>query len=270
MNNAPPTFTARIARKLLIDLSIMTAVGLVLAVIGPFGTAAQPLAFRLVSWIALAWLGYTFYRPLAPLVGWLHGQLHLPRVALWIGLTMLATIPLTAAIWVIEFLPGLVPAPALDDALLAYLNVLAIGASVTVVFYLLERGKAEPAAAARPPSVPVPGEPASVPETPRQPAFLDRLPAELGTGLIALEMEDHYVRAHTMLGSDLVLLRMRDAIAELEGVEGAQVHRSWWVARDAVERVEREGRNVRLLLPRGLIAPVARSRTAELAAAGWL
>ena len=57
MNNAPPTFAARIARKLLIDLSIMTAVGLVLAVIGPFGTAAQPLAFRLVSWIALAWLG---------------------------------------------------------------------------------------------------------------------------------------------------------------------------------------------------------------------
>ena len=154
---------------------------------------------------------------------------------------MLATIPLTAAIWVIEFLPGPVPAPTLDDALLAYLNVLAIGASVTVVFYLLERGKAEPAAAARPPSVPVPGEPASVPETPRQPAFLDRLPAELDTGLIALEMEDHYVRAHTMLGSDLVLLRMRDAIAELEGVEGAQVHRSWWVARDAVERVEREG-----------------------------
>ena len=98
MNNAPPTFAARIARKLLIDLSIMTAVGLVLAVIGPFGTAAQPLAFRLVSWIALAWLGYAFYRPLAPLVGWLHGQLNLPRVALWIGLTMLATIPLTAAI----------------------------------------------------------------------------------------------------------------------------------------------------------------------------
>ena len=125
-------------------------------------------------------------------------------------------------------------------------------------------------AAARPPSAPVPGEPSSVPETPRQPVFLDRLPAELGTGLIALEMEDHYVRAHTMLGSDLVLLRMRDAIAELEGVEGAQVHRSWWVARDAVERVEREGRNVRLLLPRGLVAPVARSRTAELAAAGWL
>ena len=94
----------------------------------------------------------------------------------------------------------------------------------------------------------VPGEPASVPETARQPAFLTGCPPKWARDLIALEMEDHYVRAHTMLGSDLVLLRMRDAIAELEGVEGAQVHRSWWVARDAVERVEREGRNVRLLL----------------------
>ena len=63
-------------------------------------------------------------------------------------------------------------------------------------------------------------------------------------------MEDHYVRAHTMLGSDLVLLRLRDAIAELDGIEGAQVHRSWWVARDVVEGVEREGRKLRLLLSR--------------------
>ena len=82
-------------------------------------------------------------------------------------------------------------------------------------------------------------------------------------------MEDHYVRAHTMLGSDLVLLRLRDALGELDGIEGAQVHRSWWVARDAVESVERDGRSVRLVLPRGIAAPVARSRIAELTKAGW-
>ena len=82
-------------------------------------------------------------------------------------------------------------------------------------------------------------------------------------------MEDHYVRAHTMLGSDLVLLRLRDALGELDGIEGAQVHRSWWVARDAVEGVERDGRSVRLVLPRGIAAPVARSRMAELTKAGW-
>ena len=264
--NQPQTASARIARKLVIDLSVMTVLGLVLAMIGPFGTATAPLALRLVSWVALAWVGYAFYRPLAPLVAWLHVRLELPKLGLWIGLTMLATMPLTAAIWVIEFLPGPIPAPTLEDALLAYLNVLVIGASIVVVFYLLERGKgdtpAEPGA-----NSPVVAQPARQ-DDPR-PAFLQRLPAELGSDLIALEMEDHYVRAHTMLGSDLVLLRLRDALGELDGIEGAQVHRSWWVARDAVESVERDGRSVRLVLPRGIAAPVARSRMAELTKAGW-
>ena len=264
--NQPQTASARIARKLVIDLSVMTVIGLVLAMIGPFGTATAPLALRLVSWIALAWVGYAFYRPLAPLVAWLHVRLELPKLGLWIGLTLLATMPLTAAIWAIEFLPGPIPAPTLEDALLAYLNVLVIGASIVVVFYLLERSKADTPAQPGATS-PVVAQPARQ-DDPR-PAFLQRLPAELGSDLIALEMEDHYVRAHTMLGSDLVLLRLRDALGELDGIEGAQVHRSWWVARDAVESVERDGRSVRLVLPRGIAAPVARSRMAELTKAGW-
>ncbi|UYH54321.1 LytTR family transcriptional regulator DNA-binding domain-containing protein [Qipengyuania sp. SS22] len=261
----PQPASARIARKLVIDLSIMTVIGLVLAIIGPFGTAAAPLALRMVSWVGLAWVGYAFYRPLAPLVAWLHVRLQLPKVGLWIGLTMLATVPLTVAIWIIEFLPGPIPAPTVEDALLAYLNVLVIGACITVVFYLLERSKADgPAQASETPPVAQPARQ----DDPR-PAFLQRLPAELGSDLIALEMEDHYVRAHTALGSHLVLLRLRDALGELDGIDGAQVHRSWWVARDAVESVERDGRSVRLVLPRGIAAPVARSRVAELAGAGW-
>ena len=77
------------------------------------------------------------------------------------------------------------------------------------------------------------------------------------------------MRAHTALGSELILLRMRDAVAELEGIDGAQVHRSWWVARDAVEDVKRDGRNLRLVLPDGLEAPVSRTRVTELKEAGW-
>jgi DNA-binding LytR/AlgR family response regulator len=72
-----------------------------------------------------------------------------------------------------------------------------------------------------------------------------------------------------MLGSALVLMRLRDAVALLGDLEGMQVHRSWWVARAAVEDVLREGRNVRLRLPRGLEAPVARAKVADLRAARW-
>jgi DNA-binding LytR/AlgR family response regulator len=100
--------------------------------------------------------------------------------------------------------------------------------------------------------------------------FLDRLPPHLRSGLIALEMEDHYVRAHTAGGSALVLLRMRDAVAELAGIEGMQVHRSWWVARSAVREAVASGRNVTLRLERGIEAPVARSSITALREAGWL
>jgi len=75
--------------------------------------------------------------------------------------------------------------------------------------------------------------------------------------------------ACTQLGSELVLIRMRDAVAEIDGVDGAQVHRSWWVTRDGVADVAREGRNVRLQLSNGLQAPVSRARVQELRAPGW-
>ena len=67
----------------------------------------------------------------------------------------------------------------------------------------------------------------------------------------------------------LVLMRLRDAIPHIEGIEGRQVHRSWWVARGAVEDVRREGRNVRLVLGEDLIAPVSRAQVSELKTAGW-
>ena len=83
-------------------------------------------------------------------------------------------------------------------------------------------------------------------------------------------MEDHYVRVHTALGSELVLMRLRDAMAHVAEIEGRQTHRSWWVARGAVEDVVREGRNIRLVLARGIEAPVSRAQVSELKEAGWL
>jgi DNA-binding LytR/AlgR family response regulator len=82
-------------------------------------------------------------------------------------------------------------------------------------------------------------------------------------------MEDHYVRAHTDRGSELVLLPLKAALAELE-VEGLQVHRSWWVARGAVTGAIQDGRNLRLQLLNGLEAPVSRASIATLRQAGWL
>ncbi|MBO81287.1 LytTR family DNA-binding domain-containing protein [Citromicrobium bathyomarinum] len=268
MSDEATTGRHEFARKLLIDLSVMTIVGVILALIGPFGSADAPLAVRLVSWLLFAWVGYAVYNPIGWAVEQLHRSLHLPEIGLWIAGCLIATIPMTAIVWAIGFWPRPVPMPTGEQALEAYINVLIIGASITVLFHLIERSKqAPPAAAAERPAAAARTAPLDAPAP--QPAFLERLPGHLGTDLIALEMEDHYVRAHTALGSELVLMRMRDAVAELQGIEGAQVHRSWWVARDAVEDVKREGRNLRLVLPGGIEAPVSRARVTELKQAGW-
>jgi hypothetical protein len=92
-------------------------------------------------------------------------------------------------------------------------------------------------------------------------AFLRRIPANLGTELLYLyiEVEDHYLRVHTPLGSDLLLFRLADAVAGLEPALGRQVHRSYWVARHAVASIERDGHRARLVLTTGAKIPVSRT-----------
>ena len=103
------------------------------------------------------------------------------------------------------------------------------------------------------------------------PKFLARLPDKLkGAEVWAVEAQDHYLRLHTSAGQDLILMRLSDAIAELEGIEGAQTHRSWWVAKAAVVETERaEGRAI-LTLRDGSKIPVSRSYAKVLREAGWL
>jgi hypothetical protein len=100
--------------------------------------------------------------------------------------------------------------------------------------------------------------------------FFRRVPPALGRELLALEMEDHYLRIHTALGSDLILLRLRDALGELGPERGRQVHRSWWVAEGAVSSVERDGARTLLVLRNGLKVPVSKSFRDQVKEAGWL
>lgn len=105
---------------------------------------------------------------------------------------------------------------------------------------------------------------------PREPRILSHLPPRLGSDLLCLSMEDHYVRLHTTHGSVLVLMALSQALQELGDMDGLQVHRSWWVARHAVTEVIEDGRKLRLRLVGGIEAPVSRASVARLRQAGWL
>ncbi len=270
-----------ILRRIVIDLSVMVAIGVFLGVIAPFGSIDVALPVRVASWTGFALLGYIFYRPMDAFAAWAHRTLDLPRWALLVGTCALATFPMSFAIIAINSLPEAPVWPGLESATATYFSVFVIGGAITAFFNLAKPGysaAAIPAAMPTPHPMPAPMlspvfaptiQPAVIPTPPPHP-LLDQIPPDLGSDIIALEMEDHYVRVHTVLGSALVLMRLRDAIAMLGDLEGMQVHRSWWVARGAVEDVAREGRNIRLRLARGVEAPVARANVAALRDARWI
>lgn len=92
---------------------------------------------------------------------------------------------------------------------------------------------------------------------PSDPALLDRLPPHLRSDILCVQVEDHYVRVHSAQGSAMVLIRFSDAIRGLDHIAGSQVHRSWWVASDAVRGLRRSGRTAQLILSNDMIVPVS-------------
>ena len=141
--------------------------------------------------------------------------------------------------------------------------VLAVSAMMTVLNVLTLRARRAGGDPASPTAVPEPqrSEPS---------AFMRRLPPKLrGAELYAVEAEDHYLRVHTDRGSDLLLMRLADALDELGPIEGARTHRSWWVARAAVADARRGDGRATLVLKDGSEAPVSRSYAPALREAGW-
>ena len=134
-----------------------------------------------------------------------------------------------------------------------YLRVHASGGSALILMRMADA--AEPPGPA--PNLPEPGAeaiPAAFP-----PALLSKLPPGIGSDIIALETEDHYLRVHAAGGNALILMRMADAVALLDPRLGAQVHRRWWVAQDAVEGVRTEGQKLSLRLIDKTLVPVGRT-----------
>lgn len=244
-------------RALVIEAGIAIAIGVVLAAVGPFGSYSASFARRLAYWVPLILLGYAIMRPTLLLADPVARRLDLPGGAVATVLMAIANGPLSLIIfWFNGHWPRV---PTLDLFFQHYVNVGIITAIVLVV-YLLVEGRPAAAAASEVGGGPKDGPPSR---------FHERLPP--GFALKALENEDHYVRAHGEDGrSELILIRLRDAIAELDGLDGAQVHRGWWVARDAVVGWRRDGRRLFLDLGDGLEAPVARDRQPQLRKLGYL
>ena len=89
--------------------------------------------------------------------------------------------------------------------------------------------------------------------------------------LAAIEAEDHYCRVHRTDGSEaLIHCRFGDALAEVAGIQGEQVHRGAWIAQHAVIGAICEGRRWHLLLGDGTRVAVSATYLPRVRARGWL
>lgn len=238
------------------ELIGVVLVGVFFGLVGPFGTYFNDtVGVRIAFWVGMMVAGFLIYVPLLRLALALGARFGQP---VWFTaplavLVIAAPVGLMSALVVTGLWPKVGPHMRPIDW---YGQAVVLGLPLCALALWSRR--------AFPSRAPAPAPP--VQETRR---FLDRLPPRLGRTLLCLQMEDHYVRAYTDRGSELILLPLKAAVAELDG-EGLQVHRSWWVAHAAVTCVVYEGRNLKLKLVNGLEAPVSRASIAVLRQAGWL
>jgi hypothetical protein len=240
-------------------------VGLLLGFLGPFGSyPAYPTATRYAFWLGLTAAGTAAAvaaDALLPAARLRSGAVRTGAVAL------VSALPMTFVVaWTMSLLqPGRVFAPQQLPALFAAVAaVQLLVAYATTVIAAPETGETGATGATGAPEAPLRAPDAPKPENEAipadfPPALLSRLPAEIGSGIIALETEDHYLRVHAAGGSALILMRMADAVALLDPRLGAQVHRRWWVADAAVAGIRAEGQKLSLRLIDETLVPVGRT-----------
>jgi len=92
-----------------------------------------------------------------------------------------------------------------------------------------------------------------------QQKFLLNLPGIMGTDIVAVSSDLHYLNVWTVAGRTTVLGNLRDVIADL-GELGMQVHRSHWVAHTHVRRIVGNAGNAACILSNELRIPVSRRK----------
>lgn len=258
-------------KQIAIELLVIAAIGLAFGFLGPFGTYAMPVALRLAYWVGFTIVGYAIFRPVSISAGWLRES---TGISIWVAellSTAVAALPMT---FLVGFaISGMRFDPLFfgNQFLLLYAQCAAIGFGIFLFMRMLfgRDGKAQVQAISAngdtPEAKPVTGD-----KKPVLTKLHGRLAPGFSSSIIALGVEDHYVRVHSAERTEMLLLRFSDAIKEMESLEGMQVHRSWWVARDAILTSKRDGRNLRLSLSGGLEVPVSRAYVTKLKQTGWI
>lgn len=230
-----------------VRLLVMASAIALLTISGPFGTFDYDLQTRLIYWAVVVVASYSAGQIGASLadramVARQQG-LGLRILVMALCASIPASIVVIAVTWVVD-------AASAPHVLVLWFYVFAVSLALVGVIVVTNRQ--------------------DMPEQPSDPAILERLPLPQRGRLLHIAVSDHYVDVTTDKGTTLVLMRLSDAIRETAPIKGLQVHRSHWVALDAVRRSLRQGGKPMLELENGTLVPVSRTYLADARAAGLL
>jgi len=235
----------------------------VLAFLAPFGTYRfAPIervgywTSQMVAWLVLSAAASWFVL----LVPGLRSRGHSARLAV---ATIIAALPMMVVTGTANnMMNGWQPTPG--EVLELFLSIALIGGTYSYAADRLLEGIRVGEIARLPVAEEFVGEarsvndPAAAEENgPTDTALINRLPTHIRSDIICLQVEDHYVRVHSRQSSAMVLMRFSDALRGVDHIAGSQVHRSWWVASDAVAGLRRTGRTAQLTLSNGVSVPVS-------------
>lgn len=224
----------------------MTAAVIVLTIAGPFGTLrAFNTLERFAYWLILTPTTFLLASFCSTFIVITLSKFSINKWACYGVAGVMSGIPVGISVWIFQFILNEHVAPDLDFLITMISSTIPITLAVNMIYASRSKSGVTKINAAE----------SSVSND----LFFNRLSKKLGHDVISLNAQDHYVEVKTTLGSELILMRMSDAISELTDIEGFQTHRSWWVAKKHILAVRSDHGKKSLELTDKTKVPVSRS-----------
>ncbi len=235
-----------------LPLFIVAMITLIVTQIAPFKSheinsfmlrAAYWGSIICVSWGALLLIDY----PLKKLM---------PYSYLWVGMlsTFLMAIPLTAYI---IFLNVIISDFSIEPSRIVYFwaNIVITSQIIFIFIYFIIYYIQKADTKTQQPNA-------------NLPHFLKNIQGDL----LYIKSEDHYLRIVTSTQRKLILYKLSDAIKQLEAskIEGAPIHRSYWVVKSAVKSHIKDGRKNLLKLSNQDQLPITATHLKTIKQAGYI
>jgi DNA integrity scanning protein DisA with diadenylate cyclase activity len=249
---------------------LVAIVGICIGLLAPFGMHQIPVHLSIAYWVTTCLVGFVVYQPIILLFDRLLDKLLSKRwCKIAIG-TCVASVLMTLVVPILNWIFFEDSINLVKQFIFTFPKCLLIGGIITVITIVREQTAEQKLQLIESEKELEQNlQKSNVIVSKAYEDFMKELPVEKRGTLLCLEMSDHYVKVHTDKGHHMLLMRFKDAMQSLESYPGLQIHRSWWVANNAITKVKKVNRKTQLVLENGLVIPVSRTYQNVLSEAGF-